>query len=373
MIAQFPLGGMTWDFMNYVLGFARLGHEVYYIEDSGQWPYNPTADGKIKTCEFNVDYLARIMAQFGLDDRWAYRFPWKDQWFGLSDARRGEVVETADLVVNVSGTIERPEAYRAARRLAYIDTDPVFTQLKLARGEDYLRKVVDAHDVFFSFGECPGPEVPDTGDTWLPTRQPIVVEEWEPAAPHRNVFTTVMTWLAYNPVEYEGKSYGQKDIEFRKFMDLPERVAPTVLEVAANAGKKRKMPRDLMQHRGWSLVDPQEVCADFDDYRSYIQGSRAEWSVAKHGYVQGRSGWFSCRSACYLAAGRPVVVQETGFSKVFPVGWGIVPFTDLESAVAGIRSVEENYPRHAEAARSLAEEWFDSAKVLSSLVDRAMA
>ena len=181
LIAQYPLGGVTWDYFQYVLGLAQLGHDVYYIEDTGQWPYNPVEGGLGKGCDFNVEYLAGIMSRYGLADQWAYRFPWQSQWFGLSDTKRQEVIQSADLLINISGTLERPEEYRQVRRLAYIDSDPVFTQVKLARGQLDFRKWIDLHDVQFSFGECLSSAVPATGYQWRPTRQPIVLSEWHPA------------------------------------------------------------------------------------------------------------------------------------------------------------------------------------------------
>lgn len=372
LIAQYPMGGMTWHYLQYVLGLARLGHEVYYIEDTGQWPYQPSADGLAKDCAFNVDYLGTLMARFGLENRWAYRFPWHSQWFGLPEATRKRAIETADLLINVSGTLEHPEEYRSAKVMAYVDTDPVFTQVKIASGNDYFRKLIEQHDVLFSFGEHQSEHTPQTGHDWIPTRQPVVLEEWQPQPGHREVFTTVMNWSSYKPLEFQGKAYGQKDIEFKRFMDLPELVAPTVLELAAAQGKEQKLPKELLVHKGWRLVDPREVCADLDGYRDYVRSSKAEWSVAKNGYVVGQSGWFSCRSACYLAAGRPVVLQETGFSKVLPVGEGLLSFSTPAEAREGIRQVEADYDRHSRAARAIAEECLDSDKVLSHLVERAL-
>jgi hypothetical protein len=371
--AQYPLGGVTWFYMHYVVGLARLGHDVYYIEDSGQWPYNPEADGLLESCDFNVAYLDEVMTRFGLRDRWAYRFPWESQWFGLSEERRREVVATADLLVNVSGTLERPWEYRGAGKLVYVDTDPVFTQLKLARGQVDFRKRVDAHDVHFSYGECLNGGIPDTGHRWLPTRPPVVLSEWRTDAETRDVFTTVMNWTSHNSVEFEGVSYGQKNEEFQAYLDLPQHVEPARLELALGSGKNEHPPTDLLTRKGWRLVRPADVCSDLDAFRTYTETSKAEWGVAKNGYVRGQSGWFSERSARYLAAGRPVVVQDTGFSQVLPVGEGILPFLTPAEAVAGIRAVERDYDRHSRAARALAEEWFDSDAVLGRLVEEALA
>jgi hypothetical protein len=371
-IAQYPLGGVTWFYLHYVLGLARLGHEVWYVEDSGQWPYNPSADGLVEDCAYNVSYLDGVMTRFGLAGRWAYRFPWESRWFGLAEDERREAIESADLLVNVSGTLERPWEYRAARRLAYVDTDPVFTQVKLARGQDDFRKLVDAHDVHFTYGERNSDAVPETGHRWLPTRAPVVLSEWRTDAEPRDVFTTVMNWTSHNSVEFGGVSFGQKDEEFREYMDLPGQVEPLGLELALGSGKNQPPPRDLLAHKGWQLVDPNDVCPDLDSFRAYTETSKGEWGVAKNGYVRGQSGWFSERSARYLAAGRPVVVQETGFSDVLPVGEGILPFTTLDEAARAIREVERDYDRHAGAARAIAEQHFDSDEILARLVAEAV-
>jgi hypothetical protein len=371
-MAQYPLGGVTWFYLHYVLGFMRLGHDVWYVEDSGQWPYNPTADGLVESCDYNVAYLQSVMDRFGLPGRWAYKFPWQSQWFGLSAERIRDLTETADVLVNVSGTLERPASFRPIPRLIYIDTDPVFTQVKLARGQHDFRRLVDAHDVHFTYGERDSSDVPDTGHRWRKTRAPVVLSEWRTDAPVRDTFTTVMNWTSHNSVEYNGVSYGQKNEEFRAFVDLPARVAPARLELAMGSGKNDAPPRELLTHKGWALVNPIDVCPDLDGFRTYTETSKAEWGVAKNGYVRGQSGWFSERSARYLAAGRPVVVQETGFRDVLPVGDGIVSFRTLDEAAAGIRDVERHYDRHARAARAIAEAYFDADKVLGRLLDEAM-
>src|SRR5439155_25159238 len=253
LIAQHPLlAGVTWDYLQYVLGLARLGHDVYYFEDSGQWPYNlkggPSVNDWIAYGPTrNVAYLARVMARYGLEERWAYRFPIKPRWFGLPHKKRREVLESTDLLLNVSGTLKRPSDYRQVQRLAYVDSDPAFTQvkLKLTRGQTKFRKRVNAHDVYFSFGERFSEAVPVTGHHWRATRQPIVLSEWRPVMPARNVFTTVMNWTSYKPLRYGGHTYGQKDVEFKRFIELPRKVNPTVIEVALSR----------TQHLNWQTDD----------------------------------------------------------------------------------------------------------------------
>ena len=380
LIAQHPLGGVTWDYVQYILGLVRLGHDAYYIEDSGHWPYalDGGATGEsfaVADCSANVTYLKEVMARFNLSDRWAYRCPIDGQWSGMSDRRRNDVVKTADLLLNVSSTVVRPEEYRSVTRLAFIDSDPVFTQIKLARGQKDFAAIVDAHDVHFSFGESLTEHVPETGHRWKPTRQPIVLSEWHVGTPVRDVFTTIMNWSSYNAVSFNGTTYGQKDVEFMRFLNLPGQVAPEALEVAARGTSQRQLPTALLghlRHKGWRIVDPNEVCGDLDSYRTYVESSKGEWSVAKNGYIVGDSGWFSCRSACYLAAGRPVVVQDTGFRRVLPVGEGLCAFRSADEAADQIRSVAGDYPRHTRAARAIAEEYFDSDKVLSRLLNDAM-
>jgi hypothetical protein len=379
LIGQHPLGGVTWDYIQYVSGFADLGYDVYYVEDSGEWPYSssPGDSGRYEAadCSESIAHLSRVMRRFGLADRWAFRCAIGSRWFGLSERRRREVLRTADLLVNVSGTLHRPEEYRSIPCLAYIDSDPVFTQIKIARAEGRFPGRVDAHDVHFSFGEVLG-AAPQTRQHWLPTRQPIVLSQWRPVESRREVFTTVMNWTSYKPLEYGGKRFGQKNVEFKRFIDLPKHVHPVQLEVALRALGRQLTPGALVtrfRRKGWNVVDPRDVCRNVDGYRSYIETSKGEWSVAKNGYVEGRSGWFSCRSACYLAAGRPVVVQDTGFSEVLPTGEGIVSFSTVDEAAEGIQVVEGDYGRHARVARELAEEYFDSKKVLTRLIEEAMS
>jgi hypothetical protein len=388
LIAQHPqVGGLTWGYIQYLLGFARLGHDVYYLEDSGELPYR--LDGSVGdaalavTSAANVRYLRAVMQRAGFDQRWAYRCASSGKWFGLADAARRQVLDSADLVVNVSGALERPHEYRRRGPLVYVDTDPVFTQIKLLlrRGFAKFRGRADAHDRHFTFGECLSKPYSATGHRWRGTRQPIVLAEWEPGRPQRRVFTTVLNWTSYRPVRFNDRVYGQKDVELRRFVNLPSRLRSTTFELALNRtanlrwqtgnGKRQAAPRAMLRAAGWRTVDATSVCSTPDRYRRYIYSSMAEWSVAKHGYVTGSPGWFSERSACYLAAGRPVVVQDTGFGAVIPSGEGAIGFRDLDGAVAAVEDVLARYPRHAAAARGIAETWFNSDRVLTHLLTEA--
>ncbi len=397
LIAQHPwLGGVAWDYVQYPLGLHRLGHDVYYFEDSGEWPYtlNGGASGQDWVAHdpsANVNHLSTVMARFGLGERWAYRFPIKPRWFGMSGAKRRDVLRTADLLINLSGTLKRPSDYRSITRLAYIDSDPVFTQIKLAlpRGQLKFRKRVAAHDVHFSFGERLSAPVPGTAYTWLPTRQPIILSEWTPTREPRPAYTTVMSWTNYKPLRHGGQQYGQKDIEFQRFVELPRTRPGMTFEVALNATEHvqwksggdaaRRAPSGVrlsaserLTQAGWKVIDAHAACSNLDRYRAYIQSSKGEWSVAKNGYVKGRPGWFSCRSACYLAAGRPVIVEDTGFGDVIPTGLGVLAFSSLDEAAAAVGEVEADYPRQAVAAREIAAAYFDSDRVLTDLIERAM-
>ena len=374
LIGHHPLGGMTWHYAQYLVGLRRLGHDVYYVEDTGKWPYDPGRGVETEDCGFAVDYVASVMSRFGLADHWAYHGSAPSRWYGLPDAEREEVLGSADLLVNVSGSLGSPEAYRRVPRMAYVDTDPVFTQIGIAGGRPGMRERADVHDVHFSFGERLEHTDLPLAHRWRPTRQPIVLDAWNPAAPRRGVFTTVMNWRARTrPAMHAGRCYGQKDAELVRFLGLPRRVAPVELELASNSGRGREAPLDLLRSHGWRVVDPEAVCLDLDSYHDYIESSAAEWSVAKHGYVEGRAGWFSERSACYLAAGRPVVVQETGCSAVLPVGEGLLTFRTPDEAVDAIKEVAGDHARHGQAARAIAEDCFGSDFVLTRLVEDAFA
>ncbi len=377
LIATYPLGGVAWDYLAYLSGFRRLGHDVFYLEDTGQWLYDPRAGTFTDDVAFNVAHLAQALERGGPSPRgrWALRAP-DGTYHGATAADVERFCSQADLFLNVSGACWLRQIYRGARRTAYLDTDPCYSQAKLLaveRGtasadQAYSVGLIRAHDCFFTFAEnithtdC---AIPACGLRWIPTRQPLVLDAWPftftPSARH---YTTIMSWTTDVTLpNLDGNTYGGKDVEFMKFIDLPRRVR-VPLQVALSGAA----PRALLQQAGWQVVDAYERSRTLEVYRDYLRGSRAEWSIAKNAYVASRSGWFSTRSAAYLALGKPVVVQDTGFSRFYPTGEGLHAFTTVAEAAAAIEAIERDYQRHCEAARDVAQHAFAAEAVLARLL-----
>jgi hypothetical protein len=371
LVGQYPFGGVIWDYLSYAAGFARLGHDVYYLEDSGSWPYDPAVDSLTDDCSHQLRSLDRILPAFGLADRWFYRNGADGTWHGGGEGRARELLASADLLVNISGAAWLHPAELGVRHCMFLDGDPLFTQVKLCDNgkADYIERV-RAHHSHFSFGlnlGRPNCTAPDAGIHWRPTLQPVDLDTWTALPGDGDAYSTVMNWVSYPPVEWNGNSYGQKNVEFLKYADLPRR-APVAFRLAMGQGIGRQRPTETLLAAGWEIVEPDITLPDHDTYRAFVSGSRAEWSIAKEGYVKARTGWFSCRTACYLAAGRPAVVQDTGWSGHLPHGAGLFAFTDLDSCLHGIREIEADYPRHRKAARALAEEYFDAPAVCRRLL-----
>ena len=380
LIATYPLGGVAWDYLAYVAGFARLGCEVFYLEDTGHWLYDPRAQSFTDDVGFNLGYLDAALQCAGVDlkGRWSVRSP-DGEYHGAPRAAVERFCGGADLFLNVSGACWLREGYRGARRTAYLDSDPCYSQAKLlavergAASDDvaYSVGLIRAHDCFFTFGESighPGCGIPTCGLQWMPTRQPIVLEHWPVRFDaHAAAFTTVMSWKTDVTLpSIDGVTYGGKNVEFARFVDLPHRTR-TALEVAV-AGSA---PLDELRRHGWRVADPRETAGTMTAYREYLARSRGEWSIAKNAYVATHSGWFSTRSAAYLASGKPVVVQDTGFSRLYPTGVGLFAFTTVEEAAAQLAAAGADYARQCEAARALAEREFDSDVVLARLLKDA--
>jgi hypothetical protein len=370
-IVRGPLGGLAWHHLQYVMGLASLGHDVHFLEDSDDYPscYDPIRDVTDADPTYGLEFATHAFERVGLHERWAYYDAHTSHWLGPGGNRMLEICASADLLLNLSAVNPlRPWMLGIPRR-ALVDTDPVFTQIRhLTRPE--AREMAERHTSFFSFGENIGLEssqIPADGLPWQATRQPVVLGAWPVTrGPAQGKFTTVMQWDSYPALEHNGTRYGMKSESFSQFIDLPER-AGRLFELALGS---RTAPRALLRHKGWSLRDPRRPTRDPWSYQRYIQRSRAEFGVAKHGYAISGSGWFSERSAAYLASGRPVLIQETGFTRWLPAGTGVFPFRTPEEALAGIEAIQSAYDLHCRAARVVAEEYFDARKVLTRLIEK---
>ncbi len=372
-VVRGPLGGMAWHHLQYVLGLFRLGHEVYFVEDSDDYPscYDPARDITDIDPTYGIQFARHVLDRVGMGGRWAYYDAHTSRWHGPCADRILDICATGDLLLNLSGVNPLRPWLMGIPTRALVDIDPVFTQLRHLT-DPTARNLALQHTAFFSFGENIGPghsSIPDDHLPWQPTRQPVVLDSWPvtPGPGHGN-FTTVMQWDSYPMREFNGQRYGMKSDSFGAYMDLPEKVG-TIFELAVGSSTA---PRDQLCRKGWLLRDPLEPTRDPWTYQRYIQESKAEFSVAKHGYVISRSGWFSERSAVYLASGRPVLIQETGFSKWLETGSGVVSFNTPEEALAGIEEINNRYDFHCRAARAIAEEYFDADKVLRRLIEEAM-
>jgi hypothetical protein len=484
LAATYPFGGVFWDYAQYVLGLSRLGHDVLYIEDTGRWAYDVVDETFVKGGDRNASCFARQIAALEPDlaDRWFFRDA-EGRVYGRPWPDVVAFCRSADLFLHISASCWMRDEYFAAARVAFIDSDPMYTQASVP---DYMsgtlpdappgrrharpsaltigqiqRRVADAfgtdpvalqsgsrtapavsphhvamylasrlthaspveigqlvgrhdpgsvlraiatihpllqedsvfgqaveqvagrlrvdilrqHDVFFTFAEnvgAPDCRVPGDVFDWIPTRQPIVMDCFDNArvsvANRRGTLTTVASWESTEGgPTVDGVSYGGKNVEFERFIDLPKRVS-VPLELALSG----RPPRGRLAQHGWRLINPYEVSRDPWVYRQYLAQSAGEWSVAKHAYVASRSGWFSCRTACYLALGVPAVVQDTGFGVSIPTGEGVFAFSTLDEAVDSIERLAGDPERHARAAQALAAEYFDSDKVLTGLIERAM-
>jgi len=386
MMGRMPVAGVTWQALHYLEGFRRLGFATYYVEDTGEWPYDPDRNTISDDPGYAVRSIGTLMARHGFADRWAYRAA-DGRVFGLAAGELGRVLERADALVNVTGATVLREEHRRVPVRVYLETDPVLPQIEIAKGNAFHIDMLSAHTHHFTYGENIGqPDcgVPVSRFEYRPTRPPVVLDWWAPgtAAPGP-CFTTVASWRqAGKDVQWQGQTYTwSKHHEFLKIIDLPRRT-PQPLELALairgqpGAEGSAWVPRDqedadairLLTEHGWRVANALPLSREIGPYRDYIVASRGELTVAKDQNVRLRSGWFSDRSACYLAAGRPVVTQDTAFGKFVPAGEGLFAFRGLDDAVAALEAVNADYARHGRAARAVAESSFKAETVLAKLL-----
>jgi len=372
-IVRGPVGGLASYFLQYLTGLARLGHDVYFFEVGDDYPscYDPSRNLTDRDPTHGLRFATNIFDRVGLNDRWAYHDARTSDWLGPCADRIAEVCSTADLLLNVGGVNRlRPWLMEIPVR-AFIDQDPVFTQVKHLTDSTARDRALH-HTAFLTIGENIGRQkssIPDDGLPWQATRQPVVLDAWPlTPGPRNGKFTTVMQWESYPAREYGGVRYGVKSDSFGPYLDLPDRVG-RIFELSVGGPA---VPYDLLRKKGWEPRNPLEVTQNPWTYQHYIQQSKAEFSVAKQAYVATHSGWFSDRSAAYLASGRPVLLQETGFSDWLPTGAGLMAFSSPEDVLTGLENIQTRYEFHCRAARGVAEEYFDSRKVLSRLIECAM-
>ena len=368
-MVRYPLGGMLSWVLQYIVGFQQLGHDVHFVEKAG-YPdscYDPVRDVMSDDCSYGTRVVDSLLARFGLQGRWCF-VDVAGEYHGLSREQVQTAFESADVFVDM-GTHGAwlAEAAKTPLRVL-IDGEPAFTQMKmetrLEAGEQ-----LPAYDAYYTTGRDIGTSrstAPTAGRRWRPIFHPVLPELFS-EAPGTNgaCFTTVMNWQSYEPVEFGGRSYGHKDVEFEKFLVLP-RLTRVGLEVAVSG---KAAPRDRLRDAGWRIRDAHAVTTSVDSFASYVAGSKGEFSVCKSGFVTTRSGWFSDRSAAYLASGRPVVLQETGFSEHLPCGEGLFAVETAEEAAAALDEIEANPTRHSRRAREIAHEHLDARKVLARLLD----
>jgi hypothetical protein len=376
-LVRYPLGGYAWQALHFLAGLRALGCEAFFYEDSEYYAeaYVPGADAMSTDYDYGIRATANFLGAHGFGDAWAFWDAARDRTHGAGAERTRAALADADLFVNLAGVNRVPPARRPRAVAAYVDLDPAYTQIRLAQGDAGLAAMIGEHAVHFTLGEnigTPACRIPVGRVRWQPIRQPIVAALWAPLPPDPTApFTTVGRWDATGrDVSLDGETFGwRKRTEWFRFLDLP-RATGRRFRVAMDVASR---PEDLarLAAAGWEVVDPLEVSRDPHVYRAFIRESGGEFTVAKDVNIRLRSGWFSDRSACYLAAGRPVVNQDTGFDERLPTGEGLFAFRTPEDAVAAFATIAADHPRHCRAARRIAEEHFAPARVLAALVGAA--
>jgi hypothetical protein len=375
MMCRHPVAGVIWQTLHYLEGFRRLGCDAYYVEAHGAHLSMFARGAEDDDAANAARFLATVMGRFDFAGKWALHAIYEGRVFGRSDAQLAELYRSADVIINLHGATVPRQELTATGRLIYIETDPVTPQIELYQGSKSTAEFLAAHAALFTFGENYGK--PDCGVPvsdrfhFRPTRQPVVIDFWrgDSAGPARGNFTTIGNWeQTWRDVEFRGEIYHwSKHHEFLKFIKAPSLTGASFELALARCDDGS---RALLETEGWRVRDALALSSDPDAYRDYVAGSRGEFTVAKDQNVRLRSGWFSDRSATYLAAGRPVITQETGFSNVLPTGQGLFAFSTMEDVMQAIDSVNSDYARHCRAAAEVARECFGHDRVLGRLLEQ---
>jgi hypothetical protein len=358
--------GSIWVRLQYLLGLERLGVESFWVDRLA--PPDPSKN--LHSLEYLVERFDRTARDFGYHDRYCILYNEGERYFGLDEKELASLAHDADLLINIGGHLPPKSVLLDVRRKAYLDVDPGFTQMWAHQVDMNFAR----HDSFFTTGQNVGRdgfEIPTRGIEWLPTLPPVVLDLWPPCIDEGfQRIGTVADWRGSQDVIYEGEWYSGKREEFLGFLRVPTE-AGREIELALLVGQEDYEDLGILLRHGWRVHDPYAYAGDPHAYREFIQRSRAEFSVAKRGYVRTQCGWVSDRTPAFLASGKPALVQSTGFEWRLPSGEGLLTFGTVQEAVDGLAAIEDDYLRHAEAARRLAEQHFDSDLVLGSLLERA--
>lgn len=371
-LVRYPLGGMMSNALEYVSGFAKLGHDVWVVERATHPGacFDPSRGQMTDDPAFGCRATDTLLERFGLGGRWCF-VDVDGGCHGLRQEILDELFRTADVFVDYGAHGAWAEKAQACGATVLIDGEPGYNQVRMLRAADD-GEVLPTYDAYFTNGRNVGTarsDAPSAGIEWQPIFHPVDVDRFPgpPPLPTGGPFTTIMNWQSHATMRWGGRVLHQKDVEFARFVDLPRRVSVPV-EVAA-AGKR--VPHDELRAAGWRVVDAHRVTWTYDRFRSYLDASRGEFGVVKHVFRELRTGWFSDRSAAYLANGRPVVLQETGWSDHLPTGDGLFAVDDVESAAAAIEAIEREPQRHAAAARDVARSYLDPSVVLPAVLRAA--
>ena len=373
-----PIAGVIWQHIHYIVGLQRLGHDVFYIEDSARLPYNPVSLEVNNEFDYAADVLGRLATEFDFRRRWSFcaRYLPGNPTAGLPLKRIRELYREADAILNVCGTQEFNEDLLKSDRILYLESDPGVEQIRVDQGSKPTIKYLRRHRALFTFGENVGTQefpVPSHKLKWFPTRQPVVTDLWKTnrRPPDKSVFTSIANWSTsgLKDITWRGETYlWSKSREFLRFIAAPKK-SREAFELATNI--KDAPVRKTFERNGWRFRSPQELSVDYWLYRDYIRRSKGEFTVAKDQYVRLNTGWFSDRSCCYLAAGRPVIIQETGFTKIMGKHDGLYGFNPLGEIHEAVAEIKGDYRRHSQGAREVAKEFFEAEKVLHSVLERA--
>jgi len=370
-IGKLPVAGMALYNLHYISGLQVLGYDVHYVERQNRPDecYDPVADVMTDDPRYALSDLQSLLPRYGITrERFSF-IDREDRCHGSGWVALRAALDDADFILTLCDPTWFDELERCPRR-GFVDGDPLFTQVAMLKDEGNMSAALTRYDTLFTYGVRMGMAdctLPTAGRKWIPTRPVVASALWNPTPAGGPLpVTTVMHWSAWSDVTYDGRVYGHKNREFERFIDLPHRTAQ--LFVLALGGRA---PRERLRERGWHLVDPLATTRTIEAYRKFIAGSRADFGIAKHAYVSSRCGWFSDRSTCYLAAGRPVLHQDTGFRDWLPTGVGVLPFADINDVLEALARLDVEYERHARVARLIAEEHFEAAKVLGRMLDDA--